>query len=144
MIEIYTSIHLKFEKIQYPIIIIRRAPRFIHKHAIMSKVHGVTLYLTFYSNNNNIENNNMEFLQMSNRVISNTTGLLDTFTPSIRPRYRAFNETHYASVPVPLSCYSNYTFFHGIPVSASTFAQVPTTNFNNVVVDQHSYHPQHY
>ena len=80
---------------------------------------------------------------MSNRMISNTAGLPDTFTPSIRPRYRAFNETHYASVPVPLSCYSIYTCFHGIPVSASTFAQVSTTNFNNVVVDQHSYHPQH-
>ena len=80
---------------------------------------------------------------MSNRMISNTAGLPDTFTPSIRPRYRAFNETHYASVSVPLACYSNYTCFHGIPVSASTFAQVSTTNFNNVVVDQHSYHPQH-
>jgi len=107
----------------------------------MSKVHGVTIHLTFYSDNNNIENNNiliMEFLQMSNRVISNTAGLPDTFTPSIHPRYRAFNETQYAFVPVPLSCYSNYTCFHGIPVSSSTFAQVPTTNVNYVVVDQHS------
>ena len=46
-------------------------------------------------------------------------------------------------MPVPLSCYSNYTCFYGIPISSSTFAQVPTTNFNNVVMDQHSYHPQH-
>ena len=101
MIKIYTSIYLKFEKIQYPIIIIKRAPRLIHKHAILSKVHGVTLHLIFYTNNNNIENNNtliMEFLQMSNRVIFNMAGLPDIFTPSIRPRYRAFNETQYASV----------------------------------------------
>ena len=65
MIESYTSIHLKFEKIQYPIIVIRRLPRLIHKNAIMSKAHDVRLHLTFYSNNNNIENNNiliMEFL----------------------------------------------------------------------------------
>ena len=112
----------------------------------MSKVHGVTIHLTFYSDNNNIENNNiliMEFLQMSNRVISYTAGLPDTFTPSIRPRYRAFNETKYASVPVPLSCYSNYTCFHGIPVSSSIFAQMPTTNFNYVQVDQHSSYRQH-
>ena len=81
---------------------------------------------------------------MSNRVIFNTAGLPDAFTPSIHPRYRAFDEAQYASMPVPLSCYSNYTCFHGIPVSSSTYSHVPTTNFNNVVVDQRSYHPQHF
>ena len=84
---------------------------------------------------------------MSKYETSGATGQQDTFTPSIHPRYRAFNETQYASVPVPLSgyraCYSNYPCFHGIPVSSSRFSQVPTTNFNHVVVDQHSYHPQH-
>ena len=70
-----------------------------------------------------------EIPPMSNREISNTTMMLH--------RYRTFDETQYASVPEPLSSYRNRASFHALPVKSSTYSH------DCVVVDQHSYHPQH-
>ena len=95
---------------------------------------------------------------MSNRVISNTAGLPDIFTPPNHPRYRAFNETQYAFMPVPFSCNSNYTCFHGIinmfffelyAFIILTSTLVLGINYfviiTRVLVDQHSHNrPQHF
>jgi len=64
-----------------------------------------------------------------------------TFTPTIHPRYQVFDDTQYASIPVPLSCFRNHARIHRI--ITSTFAKVPTTFPNYVELDQHRYYTRH-